>query len=204
MKTLLNGNVLGPAVRWVLALGWVAIVVLTVLFGLCAGCTAPNPDFEALTGPIRGGTVPGSLDGGAGADTGTAPDVTAPPRDGAPAPDFLAMQENGQPAPDGGASPLPGCREIVSSCAGQPRGKWCQPQSCSADRTKVLFGGACDGAGKCDYATEAQGGGFRCDPGSVCAAGFCPSAGTLCPSGVGCAPGSTCIEGVCRSCGGGM
>lgn len=180
---------------FVLAGGWVTILLVTVLFGLCAsGCTEPNPDFAPLQGPIRQpgdpGTVPGSPDGGAASDSGTAPDVTAPkPDTGGGAADALG---------DAGGGTLPGCKPIVTSCAGQPRGTWCRAAATCSGTAAVIAGGVCDGNGACDYGFVVE-----CAPGQRCAAGSCAQP-SPCGPGNTCHAGSVCIEGVCRSCGGGM
>lgn len=176
---------LRAARNYVLAGGWVAILVLTVLFGLCAaGCTEPNPDFAAFSPPIRGGndpgSVPGSVDGGAATDGGTAPDTTAPRPDAGPG--------GTDATPDTGAPPS--CPVFVASCAGQKRGTLCSRPSCSGATETAA--GTCDGAGTCEPGAQRS-----CSPG-VCMGAQCASA---CTSNAGCAPGLVCMLGTCVACG---
>lgn len=170
-----------------LAGAWLAILALGLSAAFC-GCTEPNPAYMPVQGPIRGGTEPGAVDGGARPDSGAAPDVTAPPRDAAPAPDFLAMQEIGQPASDAAPS---GCPAIVASCAGQKRGVLCSRPSCSG--STETHAGQCDGAGRCDPGPEAS-----CSPG-VCMGASCARP---CGGSGDCGAGSVCMLGTCVPCGG--
>jgi hypothetical protein len=177
------GNTRVPKiVDYLLAGGWVAVILAAVLFGLLAGCTEPNPAFEPVQGPIRGGTVPGAPDGGARPDSGTAPDVTAPRADAGGGGSDMGSG-------DTGAGPA-GCPVFVASCAGQKRGVLCRRPSCAGGTETAA--GTCDGAGGCEPGAERS-----CSPG-VCMGAQCASA---CAGPADCGAGLVCMLGTCVACG---